>query len=198
MTTLSVEPLLIAPTAIGPLSHASTLLPRIDLKAEYANSALEGYTFYMRATRTPQWPDAAVCETATRLRVGIGAFKRRTQEALSEGELTVPQLTALSRLDRLGASTTAELARREQITPQGMGATIASLEQLNLIVRQPDPTDRRRAILTLTPAGRAVIGSGRNRIVDQVAIVLAERFSAEEIATLDAAARLIERIAELL
>jgi hypothetical protein len=65
----------------------------------------------------------------------------------------VPQLTALSRLDRLGPSTTAELARREQITSQAMG---------------------------------------------RVAIVLAESFTSEEIATLDAATRLIERLAELL
>ncbi len=83
--------------------------------------------------KKPIEQDAAVRETATRLRVGVGAFKRRTQETLAEGDLTVPQLTALSRLDRLGPCTTAELARREQITPQAMGATIASLEQRGLV-----------------------------------------------------------------
>jgi DNA-binding MarR family transcriptional regulator len=146
----------------------------------------------------PARQDAAVRETATRLRVGIGAFKRRTTETLSEGDLTLPQLTALSRLDRLGPSTTAELARREQITPQAMGATIASLEQLDLVRRRPDAADGRRSILSLTPAGRAAIGSGRSAVVDQVAVVLAESFTREEIATLDAAARLLERLAELL
>jgi DNA-binding MarR family transcriptional regulator len=143
-------------------------------------------------------PGAAVRETATRLRVGIGAFKRRTSETLTDGDLTLPQLTALSRLDRLGPSTTAELARREQITPQAMGATIASLEQRDLVVRRPDPVDGRRSILSLTPAGRAAVSSGRSAVVDQVAVVLAESFTSAEIATLDAAARLLERIAELL
>jgi DNA-binding MarR family transcriptional regulator len=142
--------------------------------------------------------DAAIRETATRLRVGVGAFKRRTQEALSEGDLTAPQLTALSRLDRLGPSTTAVLARREQITPQAMGATIASLERRGLVVRQPDSVDGRRSILSLTPAGRAAIGSGRSVLVDKVAVVLAKSFTSDEIATLDVAARLIERLAELL
>jgi DNA-binding MarR family transcriptional regulator len=146
----------------------------------------------------PTKQDAAVRETATRLRVGIGAFKRRTQEALSEGDLTVPQLTALSRLDRLGPSTTAELARREQITPQAMGATIASLERRDLVMRRPDSVDGRRSILSLTPAGQAAIGSGRSAVADQVAVVLAESFTSAEIATLDAAARLLERLAELL
>jgi DNA-binding MarR family transcriptional regulator len=139
-----------------------------------------------------------VRETATRLRVGVGAFKRRTQETLSEGDLTAPQLTALSRLDRLGPCTTAELARREQITPQAMGATIATLEQRSLVARQPDPGDRRRFLLRLTPTGQAAISSGRSAIVDQVAVVLAKSFTTSEIATLDAAARLIERLAELL
>ena len=146
----------------------------------------------------PASPDAAVRETATRLRVGIGAFKRRTTETLAEGDLTMPQLTALSRLDRLGPSTTAELARREQITPQAMGATIASLEQRDLVVRRPDSGDGRRLILSLTPAGRAAIRSGRWSVVDRVAVVLDESFTSEEIATLDAAARLLERLAELL
>jgi DNA-binding MarR family transcriptional regulator len=152
----------------------------------------------MSDTQRPTKQNAAVRETATRLRVGIGAFKRRTRETMSEGGLTVPQLTALSRLDRLGPSTTAELARREQITPQAMGATIAGLEQRDLVTRQPDSVDGRRSILSLTPAGHSAIGSGRSAVVDRVAVVLAESFTSEEIATLDTAARLLERLAELL
>lgn len=150
----------------------------------------------MNDIQRPTRQDAAVRETATRLRVGMGAFKRRTQETLSDGDLTVPQLTALSRLDRLGPSTTAELARREQITPQAMGATIASLEQRDLVMRQPDSVDGRRSILSLTPAGRAAISSGRSAIVDRITDVLTESFTSEEIATLDTAAVLLERLAE--
>jgi len=101
----------------------------------------------------------AVRATATRLRVGLSAFRRRTQEAAIDGDLTAPQLTALSRLDRLGPLTTAELARREQITPQAMGATIASLEQRGLVARSADAADARRSILSLTPAGTDAIHS---------------------------------------
>jgi DNA-binding MarR family transcriptional regulator len=142
--------------------------------------------------------DAAVRETATRLRVGIGAFVRRTQETLSDGDLAVPHLIALSRIDRFGPSTTAELARREQITPQAMGATIAILEQRDLVIREPDAGDGRRSILSLTPAGRAAVHSGRSAIADRVATALTGSFTREEIATLDSAARLIERLAERL
>jgi DNA-binding MarR family transcriptional regulator len=137
-------------------------------------------------------------ETASRLRVAVGAFKRRIREASAEGELSIPQITALSRLDRLGPMTTAELARREQITPQAMGATNASLEKLGLVARSADAADGRLSILSLTPAGRAAVRSGRNAVADQITAVLEESFTGEETEILAAAAPLIERLADLL
>ena len=140
----------------------------------------------------------AIRATATRLRVSLGAFRRRAHETATEGDLTGPQLTALSRLDRFGPATTAELARREQISPQAMGATVASLEQRGLVARVPDATDGRRSILALTPAGQTAIRSGRSAIADRIAAALEESFSSQERAILEAAAPLIERLAGLL
>ncbi|HSZ41510.1 MAG TPA: MarR family transcriptional regulator [Trebonia sp.] len=137
-------------------------------------------------------------ETANQLRVAIGAFKRRVRDSRNDGELSSPQLTALSRLDRLGAITAAELARREQISPQAMGTTIASLERLGLVARSADAADGRRSILSLTPAGLAAIRSGRNALVDRITAVLEESFADEETGILAAAAPLIERLADLL
>jgi DNA-binding MarR family transcriptional regulator len=139
-----------------------------------------------------------VRETASRLRVAIGAVNRRIREASAAGELSIPQLTALSRLDRLGPMTTAELARREQISPQAMGATIASLEKLGLVARSADAADGRLPILGLTPEGLAAVHSGRNAVVDQILAVLEESFTDEETEILAAAAPLIERLADLL
>jgi DNA-binding MarR family transcriptional regulator len=137
-------------------------------------------------------------ETAGRLRVAVGAFRRRVREASAAGELSGPQLTALSRLDRQGPVTTAELARREQISPQAMGATIASLEDLGLVARSADPADGRRSILSLTPEGLAAIRSGRNALVDRITVVLEESFTVEETEVLNVAAPLIQRLADLL
>lgn len=136
--------------------------------------------------------------TAARLRVAIGAFTRRARERAREGELSSPQLTALSRLDRLGPMTTADLARREEISPQAMGATIASLEQRGLVARTPDAADGRRSILALTPEGSAAIQSGRSALADRVAAALEASFTSDEIAVLRAATPLIERLADLL
>lgn len=140
----------------------------------------------------------AVRVIAGRLRVAMGAFVRRSREAAAEGDLTSPQLTALSRLDRLGPLTTAELARREQITPQAMGATIASLERLGLVRRGSDAADARRSILSLTPAGRTALYEGRDALADRVAAALRDSFTADEIAVLSAATPLIERLADVL
>lgn len=137
-------------------------------------------------------------ETADHLRIAIGAFKRRTQEASTTGALTRPQLSALSRLDRCGAMTTTALARREQITPQAMGATVAGLERLGLVTRSAHATDARQSILSLTPEGVAAVRSGRNAVVDKVTAVLEESFGDAEVEVLSAAAPLIERLAELL
>lgn len=140
----------------------------------------------------------AIRETASRLRVAVGAFKRRIREASAGGELSIPQLTALSRLDRLGPMTTAGLARREQITPQAMGATVASLEKLGLVTRSADAGDARRSILSLTAEGLAAVRSGRDDVVDRIVAVLDESFTVEETEVLAAAAPLIERLADLL
>lgn len=137
-------------------------------------------------------------ETANRLRVAIGAFKRRIREASAEGELSGPQLTALARLDRLGPMTTAGLARHEQISPQSMGATITSLEKLGLVTRSADAADARRSILNLTPEGLAALHSGRNAVVDKITAILEESFADTEIEVLADAAPLIERLADQL
>ncbi|WP_063739355.1 MarR family transcriptional regulator [Streptomyces iakyrus] len=139
-----------------------------------------------------------VRETANRLRIAISAFTRRFQEVARIGDLSNPQLTALSRLDRLGPMTTSALARRERITPQAMGATIASLEALGLVERNPDATDGRRSILSLTAEGRTAIQSGRNAVDDKVTAALKDSFTDKDIETLSAAAPLIERLAGLL
>lgn len=137
-------------------------------------------------------------ETANRLRVAVGGFKRRAQDTRAVGNLSSPQLAALSRLDRLGPMTTAGLARREQITPQAMGATIASLEKLGLVARSADDADGRRSILSLSPAGLEAVRSGRNAVADRITVVLEESFADEETEILAAAAPLIERLADLL
>jgi DNA-binding MarR family transcriptional regulator len=107
-------------------------------------------------------------------------------------------MRTISRIDRLGPCTTAELARQEQITPQAMGSTVAVLESRGLIKRADDPQDGRRSILTLTKEGKRELVSGRLALTDRLTTALAESFTDEEIELLREAAPLIERLAESL
>src|ERR1700759_1111127 len=90
---------------------------------------------------------------ASELRVGVGLLLRPLRQAPTGDDLTLPEGSALARLDRYGPSTASELAKREQISPQSMGATTAALEARGLVERTADPDDGRRPILSPTGAG---------------------------------------------
>jgi DNA-binding MarR family transcriptional regulator len=141
-------------------------------------------------------PDAEVLQVAAELRVSVGLLLRRMRQVQVNGEVTLPESAVLSRLDRGGPSTPGGLAQAEQISQQSMGATVAGLEARGLVARAPDPEDGRRAVLTITAAGRAVAHGRRDARTRQLAEALAATFTDEEIARLGAAAPLLERLAQ--
>ncbi|MFG2224990.1 MarR family winged helix-turn-helix transcriptional regulator [Streptomyces sp. NPDC048644] len=143
-----------------------------------------------------QTPDTA--DLAAGLYGGIGLLARRLRHLQAPGELSLPERSALARLDRGGPNTAAELARAEQITSQAMGTTLGALEERGFVERRPDPHDGRRVIMSVTDAGREILRHKRDARARQLAEVLNERFTAAELETLRAAAPLIERLGESL
>jgi DNA-binding MarR family transcriptional regulator len=140
--------------------------------------------------------DPDVGQVAAALRVSIGLLLRRLRQVRVEGELTLPESSALVRLDRGGPTTPSELAKLEQISPQSMGATLAALEARGLVGRRPDPRDGRRVVLSVTEAGRAVLLDKRNARAEQLAKALSAGFTPAELRQLMAAAPLLERLAQ--
>jgi DNA-binding MarR family transcriptional regulator len=141
-------------------------------------------------------PDAAAI--ATTLRVSIGLLRRQLHLKHAEGKLTLPETAALARLDRLGPSTTAALARYEQISPQSMGTTIAGLEERGLVRRDPDPSDGRQMVNSVTEAGLRILRDKRNLWAEAMAKVLVSDFTSDELRQLEATVPLIERLAQRL
>ena len=135
-------------------------------------------------------------ELSTALYSAISLVVRRLRQTAAPDEPSVPERSALARLDRLGPATAAELARIEQISPQAMGITLAALEERGLVERRRDEGDRRRAVTTVTEAGREMLRLKRSARAHVIAGGLADGFSPEELRTLAAAAPLIERLAE--
>jgi DNA-binding MarR family transcriptional regulator len=129
------------------------------------------------------------------LRVSIGLLVRRMRQ-VKDRELTLPETSALARLDSGGPSTAVALAKLEQISPQSMGATLGALEDRGLVERRPDPEDGRRAVISVTEAGLQVLRSRRNAGTEQLARAIADGFTSSELKQLMAAAPLIERLAQ--
>jgi DNA-binding MarR family transcriptional regulator len=135
---------------------------------------------------------------ADALRAGIGLLVRRMRQLQPHGALTPAESRALAVLEREGPTTSSALARLEHITPQSMGVTVASLESRGLIERTLDPDDGRRGVLTVTRAGRRLVGGRRDTSSKLLADVLSANFTAAELKQLHAAAPLIERLARML
>ena len=135
-------------------------------------------------------------EVAASLRTSIGFLVRRMKQVQTAGDLTLPESSALARLDRGGPATAAELARQEQISPQSMGATLAALQERGLIERRADPADGRRYVLSVSEAGARELHNRRSARTQMFAEVLSESFSPDELAVLQQASVLLERLAE--
>ncbi|GAA1984431.1 MarR family winged helix-turn-helix transcriptional regulator [Catenulispora subtropica] len=135
-------------------------------------------------------------DISTSLFGAISLMVRRMRQSPAPGELTLPERSALGRLDRGGPATAAELARIEQISPQAMGITLGVLEDKGLVERRRDEADRRRSVTSLTDAGREMLRLKRSARARLIADALADGFTAEELRTLAEAAPLIQRLAE--
>src|ERR1700691_1727928 len=140
--------------------------------------------------------DPGIDELVADLNASIGLLVRRLRQRKAAGELTMPESTCLSRLDREGPATSSELAKQEQISPQSMGATLAGLEERGLVERRPDPADGRQGVMALTGPGPRPLQRRRPAGTDAMVAALATGFTAAEIEQLRAAAPLFERLAQ--
>lgn len=140
--------------------------------------------------------DLETGDVASALLVSVGLLRRRLSQTPVAGELTLPETSALARLDRTGPSTASALARIEQISPQSMGATLSGLEARGLVDRRPDPEDGRRVVLSVTETGREVLRNKRTARIEQISQALSSGFTPAELEQLMTAAPLIERLAQ--
>jgi DNA-binding MarR family transcriptional regulator len=130
---------------------------------------------------------------ASELRVVLGQLMRRLR---AEHRIPMSHATVLGRLDRCGPRSVSDLAGAERVRPQSMAQTVADLEAEGLVHRRPDPDDRRRALVTLTPAGTAALLDDRGRREGWLAGAIGERLSSDEQDVLREAVELLHRLVE--
>jgi DNA-binding MarR family transcriptional regulator len=108
----------------------------------------------VQTTRTDAAP------LAGELRVVLSRLIRRLR---AEHGFSLAQGAVLGRLDREGWQSVSDLAGKERMRPQSMAETVSDLESEGLVARSPDPGDRRRALISLTDGGRALLTASRQR-----------------------------------
>lgn len=143
----------------------------------------------------PEAP-ARAFSLAADLRVTLGKLSRRLRAQAPPGDLTWPQFAVLLHLEGHGPATVTALAKAESVRPQSMGATVAALEAAGLVAGEPDPSDGRQTILSLTAAYRAWIKANRAAKEDWLGHAITSQLNAAEQAELARALELLQRLVE--
>ena len=134
---------------------------------------------------------------AAELRACLGPLVRRLRQVHLDGELTLSQISVLVQLEREGPASPGELARLEDIRPQSMGATVATLADRGLVSRSADPADKRRVVVALTAQGRRALQGVRQQKAKRLARAIGDEFTAAEQAQLVEAIPLLERLSRV-
>lgn len=87
--------------------------------------------------------------------------RRRWSRMLAEHDLTPHQFGVLMALDGLGESYQQRLAAFVGIDPRNAVPVLDGLRRRRLVERAPDPADRRRQLVRLSPAGARLAGALR-------------------------------------
>ena len=145
-------------------------------------------------TSTPRALDPVA--VADRLHSAAIHVLRRVRRVDEESGLTAARLSALSVLVFGGPATLGRLARAEQVSAPTMSRLVSALVREGLAVREPHAEDRRAVVIAASSRGRALLEQGRARRIAELSWLL-EGVTESELATLDDAARTIERISAL-
>jgi DNA-binding MarR family transcriptional regulator len=133
-------------------------------------------------------------DLAVRLRLAVTRTARRLRQEAPAG-LTPSQGAALASVERHGPLTPSELAQRERVQRPTITRMLAGLEERGLVQRAADPADGRSSLISLTPAGRALLDDVRTRKDAYLARRLQE-LEDEERAVLERASAILERLLE--
>ncbi|GAA0367862.1 MarR family winged helix-turn-helix transcriptional regulator [Streptomyces olivoreticuli] len=83
--------------------------------------------------------------------------RRLVGEALAREGMRMPHHAVLSAVADRGPVAQAELGRTTGFDPKDMVGILNDLQAAELVTRAPDPTDRRKNAISLTPEGRRLL-----------------------------------------
>jgi DNA-binding MarR family transcriptional regulator len=123
---------------------------------------------------------------ANRLRPALLKLARELRRESHALGVTGGQVSLLFQIQQNRGIGVRDLAALERISPASMSSHVDRLERAGLILRTPDPSDRRRQGLSLSGEGERVLRSVKSRRTAWLAARL-QQLSPEELAAVDAA-----------
>ncbi len=114
--------------------------------------------------------------------------------ALGGAELTLPQYRVLVFLDR-GDRPASQVAALLDVTPSTVTSVVDGLTARGLVERRADPGDRRRVVLSLTPAGSLQLRLGDELVGERLGRLL-DRLGADDAETVRSGLELLNRAME--
>jgi len=108
------------------------------------------------------------------------AERARMEEVLQPLGVTLYQYTALSALEGRGGLSSAQLARRNFVSPQASNQLVTLLERNGLVERRVDSTNRRILRMWLSDHGRKLLAAC-HQAVDQIEERMLSDFSGHEV-----------------
>ena len=134
----------------------------------------------------------ATARAAAYLRLVLGRLVRRVR---AESSVPLGQLAVLGLLERDGPQSTADLAAAQLVRHQSMARTVSLLVRAGAVDQRADPSDGRKTVLRITPAGLLLLEHERERRVDWLARAIAGELGEEELPALVRATDLLARLA---
>lgn len=107
-------------------------------------------------------------------------IKKLRKQSSSADKLSLTERSIIALLDKHVELLPNELAAMEKITTQSMSQILSKLQQMDLIKRRISETDKRKAIITLSDAGRTLLYQVRSERNEWLNKALEATCTAEE------------------
>jgi DNA-binding MarR family transcriptional regulator len=134
---------------------------------------------------------------AVRLAVAIKRLRARFRDAAwANVAVPIAHVAVIKRLRDGGPTTASRLAAAEHVTHQAIAQTLAALKGAGLVRSETDPTDGRKSVIRVTPAGNRLFESAIASRDAWLARAIESVVSARERAALEKSVELLERLAD--
>jgi DNA-binding MarR family transcriptional regulator len=123
----------------------------------------------------------------------VKLLRRQTHE---KGSFSLTERSVMGSLYQLGEQPPSTLAQLEKVTSQSMSQIISNLDEAGMISKTPSGADKRKVLLSLSPAGRRYVEDARDRKQEWLAHALQEKVNDEEKEVLTEALKILIKIIE--